>query len=263
MANVKENKTQWDGSYKWKNRGDEWSDAWGGPAMQWYGSILPRIRSHVPTNRIVEIACGYGRWTQYLKDLCNNLIVIDLSDECIQACKQRFSNSVNIDYFVNDGTSLDMISDSTVDFVFSFDSLVHVDQSVINSYFYHLQRILNKDGVAFIHHSNLGEYNNRYLKIRKVPKLEGLLKRLGFMEKNLHWRDSSVDSRKVEVLARENGLRCISQEIITWGTNKILIDCMSTIVKDSSSASRNNRIIRNPYFMKEAQNLSLISSLYG
>ena len=35
---------------------------------QWYGSLLPRIHRFLPTGQVLEIACGYGRWTQYLKD---------------------------------------------------------------------------------------------------------------------------------------------------------------------------------------------------
>src|SRR5438876_2607766 len=108
MPSIEENKSLFDGTYNWPNRGDEWSVAWGGPSMQWYGTILPRIKSYVPTNRILEIACGYGRWTQYLKDLCQNLVVVDISGECIQACKKRFSECSHIEYHVNDGTTLDM-----------------------------------------------------------------------------------------------------------------------------------------------------------
>lgn len=263
MPKVEDNKKMWDGEYKWTNRGDEWSAPWGGPSMQWYGTIFPRIMSHVPTNRILEIACGYGRWTHYLKDLCKNLVVIDLSEECIQACKQRFSECSHIEYHVNDGKSLDMISDSSVDFVFSFDSLVHANESVMKAYLRQLQRILDKEGVAFIHHSNLGEYQTRYSRIRSIPKMEGLLIRLGILEKyQQHWRDISVDAKKVEALAEEHGLSCISQEIIPWRTNKMFIDCLSTIVKNNSSMARNNRIFRNAKFMQEAQNLLQLSQLY-
>jgi ubiquinone/menaquinone biosynthesis C-methylase UbiE len=134
MPKLEDNKTRWDGEYHWSDQGDEWSALWGDPTMQWYGTILPRIKSHVPANRIVEIACGYGRWTQYLKDLGQHLVAIDLSEECIQASKQRFAACSNIEYHVNDGKSLDMIPDASVDFVFSFDSLVHADESVITAY---------------------------------------------------------------------------------------------------------------------------------
>jgi ubiquinone/menaquinone biosynthesis C-methylase UbiE len=263
MGSIEENKLLFDGTYNWTNRGDEWSVAWGGPSMQWYGTILPRIKSYIPTNRILEIACGYGRWTQYLKDLCKNLVVVDISEECIQACKQRFSGCSHIEYHVNDGTTLDMISDSSVDFVFSFDSLVHSGESVMKAYICQLQRILVNAGVAFIHHSNLGQYARTYSGIRKIRRLEGLLTRLGMLEKNLHWRDFSVDAKKVERFAEEDGLRCLSQEIIPWGTKRMFIDCISTIAKNNSSVSGGNRIFRNRRFMEEARYLLLLSHLYN
>jgi ubiquinone/menaquinone biosynthesis C-methylase UbiE len=230
--------------------------------MQWYGTILPRIKSHVPSVRILEIACGYGRWTQYLKDLCTDLIVIDLSEECIEACKQRFSNCSNIEYYANDGKSLDMIPDSSIDFIFSFDSLVHADESVLEAYISQFQRILSSDGVAFIHHSNLREYQKKYSAIRRVPKLEGLLVKLGVLDLHLHWRDFTVDSKKVEALAEKHCLKVISQEIVPWRTKKTFIDCISTIVKKNSSLHRDNRVLRNEKFMEEVKILHRLSSLY-
>ena len=262
MPSIEENKSLFDGAYNWADGGDEWSVAWGGPSMQWYGTILPRIKSLVPTNTILEIACGYGRWTQYLKDLCKNLVVVDISEECIQACKQRFSGCSQIEYHLTDGTTLDMIADSSVDFVFSFDSLVHSGESVMEAYICQLQRILAHGGVAFIHHSNLGEYARTYSGIRKIPKLEDLLIRLGMLEKQLHWRDFSVDAKKVERFAEENGLRCLSQEIIPWGTKRMFIDCISTIARNDSSVNTGNRIFRNRRFMEETRYLLLLSHLY-
>src|SRR5439155_24508233 len=41
--------------------------------------------------QILEIAPGFGRWTHYLKDYCENLWIVDRSSECIEACRQRFA----------------------------------------------------------------------------------------------------------------------------------------------------------------------------
>ncbi len=263
MATIEENKSTWDGDYNWQNCGDEWSAAWGGPFMQWYGTIFPRIKAHVPANSILEIACGYGRWTQYLKDLCEHITVIDLSKECIQACKQRFSASSHIEYYVNDGRSLDMIPDNSVDFAFSFDSLVHANESVIDAYLSQLPRILNKDGVCFIHHSNLGMYHTKYSMIRRIPKLEWLLGRISILDKDVHWRDLSMDASKFESLAEKHGLRCVSQEIIFWGTNKTFTDCMSTIIRNDSSIAVPNRVFMNANFMQEVNNFLQLSRQYN
>src|SRR5688572_2132020 len=105
MPTANENKRLWEHDFQWTYEGDEWSESWGGPTMQWYGSILPRIHDFVPTGQILEIACGYGRWTQYLKELCQELTVVDLAERCVEACKTRFADSTNITYYVNDGKS--------------------------------------------------------------------------------------------------------------------------------------------------------------
>src|SRR5215475_13304533 len=157
MPTIAENKKHWEGRYDWTERGDEWSRPWGSVEMQWYIALLPRIQAHLPTRTILEIACGSGRWTHYLKEWCDRLIAVDLAAECVETCRQRFKSASNIEYHVNDGKSLDMTAAESVDFVFSYDSLVHADPTVFDAYFGALSRILTPDGVAFLHHSNLGE----------------------------------------------------------------------------------------------------------
>jgi SAM-dependent methyltransferase len=264
MPTVTENKRLWDQDFAWTQRGDEWSDSWGGPSMQWYGSILPRIHRFVPTGRILEIACGFGRWTQFLKDSCQALTVVDLAEECIAACRERFVSSTNIEYHVNDGTSLSMIPDGSVDFVFSYDSLVHADRSVLAAYLAQLPRILAEGGGAFIHHSNLGAYRRTaslVRRARRVPRLEGALARLRIIERT-HLRDTSVSATIVEEVARQNGLECVSQEIIPWGTRRTEIDCFTTLLARRAAGDDGNRVMHNPNFMDEARNLARLSRLY-
>ena len=61
---------------------------------------------------------------------------------------------------LNDGRSLSMIPDSSVDFVFSFDSFVHPDREIVEGYLRQLGTKLKIGGKGFIHHSNFGEYVN-------------------------------------------------------------------------------------------------------
>lgn len=263
MPSLDFNKSTWDGTYNWQNGGDEWSAGWGGPFMQWHGSILPRIKAHVPANTILEIACGYGRWTHYLKDLCEQLTVVDISEECINACKQRFSTCRHINYYVNDGTSLEMIPSNSIDFVFSYDSLVHADDFVIDGYISQLSRILSTKGVAFIHHSNFGEYQEKYSKLSKIPLPQKFLRKLGILEQDLHLRDPNVDAMKVRTLAEKHGLKCVRQEIVPWFTRRLFIDCISTISRNGSPTEADCRIFKNANFMKEAQNLTRIAESYS
>jgi ubiquinone/menaquinone biosynthesis C-methylase UbiE len=71
--------------YDWKDAGEEWS-------APWEHAILPRIRSHLPTETILEIAPGFGRWTHYLKDCCRELWIVDRIGKRIEACRQRFAS---------------------------------------------------------------------------------------------------------------------------------------------------------------------------
>jgi ubiquinone/menaquinone biosynthesis C-methylase UbiE len=266
MPTIEENKSFWNGTCDWSKAGEEWSRGWGTSFMQWYGTILPRIRAFLPVQTILEIAPGFGRWTQFLKDFCSNLIVVDLSKKCIKACQERFAGCSHITYFVNDGKSLDMIPDNTIDFVFSFDSLVHVEDATVSAYISQLPRKLRQNGVAFIHHSNLGGYS-KYIKIQliisRTPKLRGILIRLGILDDvTQQWRAPSMTAKKMQLYADENGLQCIGQELITWNTKHVLIDCMSTIVKKESIWFRNNKVFKNVFFMKEAKNIFNLSQLY-
>lgn len=49
--------------YDWKDSGEEWSAPWGNSAAQWFGTILPRTSQCLPAGTILEIAPGFGRWT--------------------------------------------------------------------------------------------------------------------------------------------------------------------------------------------------------
>jgi ubiquinone/menaquinone biosynthesis C-methylase UbiE len=259
MVSIVENKSIWDRDYPWSEAGDEWSAAWGSSAMQWHGTLMPRIHRCLPADTVLEIACGHGRWTQYLLRHCQRLIGIDLSSQCIGACKQRFAGQSHASFFQNDGKSLAMVDDASVDFIFSFDSLVHADFEVLDGYLSQFARVLRRDGVAFIHHSNNGECWR--LHPRRIPKLRGALRALGILEFH-HLRDLSVSATKVERLARTQGLACVSQEITTWLTNRTFIDCFSMIVRADSTQVRPNRVIRNAEFAGEAQSCFRLASLY-
>ena len=76
--------------YDWKEAGEEWSQPWGSSAAQWTGTIFPRIRECLPVGTILEIAPGFGRWTHYLKDYCNELWAVDKSERLYRSVSAAF-----------------------------------------------------------------------------------------------------------------------------------------------------------------------------
>ncbi len=265
MGTIAQNRYSWDIAYDWKHQGREWSKDWGGVEMQWYASIYPRIHAFIPTSCILEIGPGFGRWTHFLKNLCDRLIVVDLSKKCIRSCQHRFRHCSHISYHINDGLSLDEVVDGSVDFVFSFDSLVHVEMDVIEVYLKQLALKLTPNGVGFIHHSNMTEYATYFSILKKIPKgkIIDLLSKLRIIERKSHWRAFSMSADKFTRIASDAGLQCISQEIVNWKTSpKRLIDCLSVFTIKGSNWERPNQLIRNDGFMIEAKYLSKLSKLY-
>lgn len=115
MPSIERNRQRWGTDYRWRDDGDEWSSGWGSVDTHWHYGIGPRLHRYLPTDTILEIAPGYGRWTRYLKDHCRKLYVVDLAERCIEACRSRFAACSHIEYFVNDGKSLQMIPDNVRD----------------------------------------------------------------------------------------------------------------------------------------------------
>jgi ubiquinone/menaquinone biosynthesis C-methylase UbiE len=249
MPTIEDNRRLWDGKYAWADAGEEWSAAWGGAESQWFGTIFPRVHAFLPTQTILEIAPGFGRWTNYLQGHCKKLIGVDLSTRCVEECRRRFGSRPETEFYVNDGTSLAMIPDHSVNFVFSCDSLVHVEADVIAAYLRQIARKFVPNGVGIIHHSNVGAY---------VDPSTG---RLPLSFENNGWRAPSMTADVFRELCESAGLLCVGQEIINWWGSP-LSDCFSVFTLPGSQWARPHRLVVNDHFMEEAHALSQIMQLY-
>jgi hypothetical protein len=267
MPGLDENKALWDGAYDWPDGGDEWSKPWGGPASEWYATLYPRLRHFLPASTIVEIAPGYGRWTQYLLGHCDHLIGVDLSQECVTACERRFEGDNKAEFHVNDGRSLDMVPGGSADLVFSFDSLVHAEADVLEAYMTALATKLSPDGVAFLHHSNLaGRITDPKIRYgtqlaRSVPATMRVVRKLGMLQPT-HFRAASMSGGLLAEFATSAGLHCTSQEHISWHGSAI-IDCISVVSRPGSRWDKTIEVVENPRFWDEALSAGAAERAYG
>lgn len=261
MPTLEENAQSWNVHYPWPQQGEEWSKAWGGSQAQWFGAILPRIQRFLPAKTICEIGPGFGRWTHYLKDHCDRLVGIDLAEKCVAACKKRFDGDPRLSFHVNDGRSLAAIPDGSIDFVFSFDTLVHAESDVVEVYLKELRQKLVPGGSGFIHHSNLGNFARGFSLAASVDEsLRNVLFARDFLGPT-HWRASSMSAEIFRQHCERAGLQCVSQELINWGTESLTIDCFSvfTLCPDV----RETLVTQNAEFMKEAELIRRRSMIYG
>jgi ubiquinone/menaquinone biosynthesis C-methylase UbiE len=140
---------RWD----WSGRGEEWT-----PSEEWKRSLIDEVMlaNLKPGSTILEIGPGAGRWTEALQPLAGHLIVVDLSDRCIEICRRRFEQAENMEFHVNDGRSLSAIGSNSVDGVWSFDVFVHIAPPDVDAYLGEISRVLRPGGRAVIHHAKAG-----------------------------------------------------------------------------------------------------------
>lgn len=223
------------------NYGEGWSDNFGGSEAQWFNIIKPRIRKYIPCKKILEIACGWGRWTRFLMNESSEYIGFDFSKAAIESCSNRYIFDIlnkKVRFYLNDGKSLEQIEDDSVDFIFSFDSLVHVNMDAIEGYLNEIKRVLSNNGRAFIHHSNMMDYNE--------------------LKENPHGRSPYVNSESVKTATNKIGLNIICQEKISW-QSELLNDCFTLIGKGTSLETLS---FENFEFQSEINKSKKISNIY-
>ncbi len=182
-------------------------------AVQWNQIIYPLIKD-INMDVTLDLACGHGRNTEYLRQHAKVLHLVDVNASCIDACRERFGDNKNgttFFYHVTDGNSLRMIADETIGFVYSWDSMVHFDKLVVRDYVKEIARVLKSGGTAFLHHSNYGETapdSDWAHNVGTRSDMSGALMRDYAAENNLKIVKQAIQGRKEGW--GQDGLDCVS-----------------------------------------------------
>ena len=231
MPDLGWNRSFWNQGYDWAGRGEEWSEAWGGSEAQWFGTLLPRLHRALPAAAILEIAPGFGRWTRFLLPACRAYLGIDISAQCIAACRSQFAAARHARFVANDGLSLAAIGKQKFQLVFCFDSLVHAELDVFHAYIPQILAALAPGGVAFIHHSNL---------LALGPDAE-----------TPHARARSVSAGLVAGVVGTAGGVVLLQELIAWGITPGH-DALTLFAQRRDFPDHVPVLLDNPQFMQDA-----------
>jgi len=215
MPTLEENRF-WD-KYDWPQDGDEWTDqaAFCGVAYSlWKQDIVDTflVPSVAVNSMVLEVAMGHGRWTPFLAQRARRYAGIDLSPSCVNFCRKRFAHLTNVDFHATDGRRLSLITSGSVQFVWSFDSFVHMEPDVMEDYMAEFARVLSPGGRCSIHHPGRPTRGQR-----------------------ANGGRSGLNTDLFARIANANGLRVLSQ-VDSWGpgnrsNTKLFADCISTIEK--------------------------------
>lgn len=184
-------------------------------SWQWELLIYPVIK-HFDFKSVLELAPGHGRNTNLLRQYAQEITLVDVNKTCIDACYKRFGNETEgckFNYAVNDGSLLPMVTDSSITTIYSFDSMVHFDKTIVREYLKEFKRILAPGGKGFLHHSNYGAI---------APNSD--------WAKNPGNR-SDVSAEIFKAYAEETGLMVVSQKLhgLAEGRSIEGLDCVSVI----------------------------------
>lgn len=196
---------------------------------QWRDLIWPRI-SGLDFTRVLDLAAGHGRNSVKLSEVARTVVIVDINDECLDACRRRFGGNPSVSYVKTTGASLAGVDDASVTLVYSFDSMVHFAPEVVRAYLLECRRVLVPGGHGFCHHSNYT--GNRHGDFRTSP----------------HWRNY-MSRELFATYCREADLEVVHSDVIDWGqppNHYSDLDCLTLFRRPSTQVNRPARSRHDP-----------------
>ncbi len=173
--------------------------------------VFYKMFINLDLSNVVELACGHGRHVPMYASSAKHITLVDILEDNIRFCKERFRNKNNISYYCNNGYNLSELADSSYTSLFSYDAMVHFEMLDIVSYLKEFYRILMPGGYALLHHSNnTSDY--------KAAFKTGVAMR------------SYMSADIFAYFAYRNGFEIVEQKIIDWEGIKNL-DCITLLKK--------------------------------
>ncbi len=105
-------------------------------------------------SNVIELACGRGRHVPQYREKAGAITLVDILNENIEFCRNRFKDRDNIAYYCNNGYNLQELSSDAYSALFSYDAVVHFEMMDIYEYLKDIFRVLKPGGQVLIHHSN-------------------------------------------------------------------------------------------------------------
>ena len=108
-----------------------------------------------PSDVVLDIGCGVGRFTRALAQRAQRVISLDVSEEMLEKARELNPQLDNVDWVLGDGRSLAGVDDQAVDVCVSHVVFQHIpDPRITLGYIEEVGRVLKPKGWALIQVSN-------------------------------------------------------------------------------------------------------------
>ena len=140
------------------NRQKIYGYQWGDPKAANYSAsfVLPEYLQEYSqhANTILEIGPGGGRYSQFLGN-CEDLYLVEYNTEFFPILEDLLQKEpCKKHYIASGGAEMPGVPEQSVDFVFSFDCFVHLDEPLIRGYLDEIKRVIKPDGISVIHYAD-------------------------------------------------------------------------------------------------------------
>lgn len=128
--------------------GDRSEGSWNMLARRDAGLVLGGVEPR-PDWTILEVGCGVGRMINELRGRIEfaRYIGVDLSESMVDFARQCVGSDQRCELYVNDGRSLPMVEDGSVDLAYSVDVFIHIfDVDLVAEYLCEIRRTLKDKG---------------------------------------------------------------------------------------------------------------------
>jgi SAM-dependent methyltransferase len=99
----------------------------------------------------LELGCGIGRLLKPIAGRCHKAIGVDISQKMVAYGRDYLRDVPNVELHVNDGRTLSMVPDESIDLVYSHLAFQHMTlYEVVESYLAEISRVLKPGGYCRI-----------------------------------------------------------------------------------------------------------------
>lgn len=110
--------------------------------------LLPLIHRD---DRVLEFGCGIGVFGSSVAAHCRSYLGVDVSRGAIAAATHWSRDQENMSFLVNNGFDLDGVASDSVDFMYSHQTIQHLDKIHAYGFLLEFFRILVPGGTAWLH----------------------------------------------------------------------------------------------------------------